>query len=118
MNRFFLQACCSVAIYAGLANSFSLQAAPLTATVSLPAPAETGYFKFGTTRNPSGHEISMNSRSLLFDGQPVFPVMGEYHYTRCPQAEWRAELKLQSVGIVNQVEFGKQICSHPRSHEE
>jgi hypothetical protein len=118
MRRNFLTCFLSVAIFVWLANGFSLAAAPLTATVSPPAPAETGYFKLGTTKNPAGHEISVNSRSLLFDGQPVFPVMGEYHYTRCPQAEWRAELKLQSVGIVNQVEFGKQICSHPRSHEE
>jgi beta-galactosidase len=100
MNRFFLQACCSVAIYAGMANSFSLQAAPLTATVSLPASAETGYFKLGTTKNPAGQEISVNSRSLLFDGQPVFPVMGEFHYSRCPQAEWRGELlKMKAGGV-------------------
>ena len=42
----------------------------------------------------------MNSRSLLFDGQPVFPVMGEMHYSRVPQAEWRDELlKMKAGGV-------------------
>ena len=62
--------------------------------------AETGYFKLGTTKNPAGHEINVNSRSLLFDGQPVFPVMGEFHYSRVPQAEWREELlKMKAGGV-------------------
>ena len=80
--------------------TFSVHAAPLTATIQTPPPAETGYFKLGTTKNPAGHEISVNSRSLLFDGQPVFPVMGEFHYSRVPQAEWRDELlKMKAGGI-------------------
>ena len=42
----------------------------------------------------------MNSRSLLFDGQPVFPVMGEMHDARVPQAEWRDELlKMKAGGV-------------------
>jgi beta-galactosidase len=80
--------------------TFSLHAAPLTATIQTPPPAETGYFKLGTTTNPAGHEISVNSRSVLFDGQPVFPVMGEFHYSRVPQAEWRDELlKMKAGGV-------------------
>src|ERR1017187_3601307 len=80
--------------------SFSLQAEVVSATVQTPPPAETGYFKLGTTKNPAGHEIGVNSRSLLFDGQPVFPVMGEFHYSRCPQAEWREELvKMKAGGV-------------------
>jgi len=38
-----------------LANFLSLQAAPLTATIQTPLPAETGYLKFGTATNPAGH---------------------------------------------------------------
>ena len=80
--------------------SFSLQAEVVSATVQTPPPAETGYFKLGTTKNPTGHEIGVNSRSLLFDGQPVFPVMGEMHYSRVPQAEWRDELlKMKAGGV-------------------
>ena len=80
--------------------SLSLRAELLTATMQTPPPAGIGYFKLGTTRNPAGHEIGVNSRSLLFDGQPVFPVMGEFHYSRTPAGEWREELlKLQAGGV-------------------
>ena len=89
-----------VVIYASLTFSVSLRAEVVTATIQTPPPAETGYFKLGTTKNPAGHEIDVNSRSLLFDGQPVFPVMGEIHYSRVPQAEWRNELlKMKAGGV-------------------
>ncbi len=87
-------------VWVTAAFSFSLQAEPLTATIHTPPPPGTGYFKLGTTKNPAGHEINVNSRSLLFDGQPVFPVMGEFHYSRVPQAEWRGELlKMKAGGV-------------------
>ena len=54
--------------------------------IQRPAPAKTGYFRLGTTKNPAGHEVSVNSRSLLFDGQPVLPAMGEIYYSRVPEA--------------------------------
>ena len=83
-----------------VALAFSLRAEVVSATIQTPPPAETGYFKLGTTKNPAGREISVNSRSLLFDGQPVFPVMGEIHYARVPQTEWREELlKLKAGGV-------------------
>lgn len=91
-------------IYFTLALMLSLPvaitAAPLTVTVTTPPPAGTGYFKLGANKNPAGQEISVNSRSLLVDGQPVFPVMGEFHYSRCPVAEWREELlKMKAGGV-------------------
>jgi len=86
--------------FASLTFSISLRAEIVSATIQTPPPAETGYFKFGTATNPAGHKISLNSRSLLFDGQPVFPVMGEMHYSRVPQAEWRDELlKMKAGGV-------------------
>lgn len=94
----------STLFWAGLATSLVL-AAPasaeiVSATIAQPAPAETGYFKLGTTKNPAGRELGLNSRSLLRDGQPWFPVMGEFHYTRVPAAEWREELlKMKAGGI-------------------
>src|ERR1017187_10421875 len=86
---------------ASVMYSVSLRAAVVTATIQTPPPAESGYFKLGTTKNPAGHEIGVNSRSLLFDGQPVFPVMGEIHYSRVPQAEWRDELRKRKAGGVD-----------------
>ena len=83
-----------------LALNYPLRAEVVSADIQTPPPAGTGYFKLGTTRNPAGHEISVNSRSLLFDGQPAFPVMGEFHYARVPQAEWRDELlKMKAGGV-------------------
>jgi len=83
-----------------IAFAFSLRAEIVSVTIQTPPPAEIGYFKLGTTKNPAGHEIVLNSRSLLFDGQPVFPVMGEMHYSRVPQAEWHAELlKMKAGGV-------------------
>ena len=94
----------STLFWAGLATGLTLAASSsaeiVSATIAKPAPAETGYFKLGTTKNPAGHELSLNSRSLLLDGQPWFPVMGEFHYTRVPAAEWREELlKMKAGGI-------------------
>jgi len=87
-------------VCACLLSSFSLRAEVVSATIKTPPPAESGYFKLGTTKNPTGHEIGVNSRSLLFDGQPVFPVMGELHYSRVPQAEWHEELlKMKAGGV-------------------
>jgi hypothetical protein len=87
-----------VALAGGLL--LAARAAPLTVTVATPPPASTGYFKLGTASNPAGHEISVNSRSLLYDGRPVLPVMGEFHYSRCPAGEWHDELlKLKAGGV-------------------
>ena len=87
-------------LLAAASLTFSLRAEIVTATIPTPPPAATGYFKLGSTKNPAGHEIGVNSRSLLFDGQPVFPVMGEFHYSRVPAAEWRDELlKMKAGGV-------------------
>jgi hypothetical protein len=77
----------------------SLAAAPLTVTLVPPAAPETG-FNLGTAANPIGATIAADSQCLLRDGQPWTPVMGEFHYTRCPAAEWREELlKMKAGGI-------------------
>jgi len=99
MNTRFAKLLLAVA-FASLTFSISLRAEVVSATIQTPPPAESGYFKFGTATNPVGHEISLNSRSLLFDCQPAFLVMGEMHYSRVPQAEWRDELlKMKAGGV-------------------
>lgn len=96
----FRRALVFVGNYLAFIVAFALHAEVASVTIKAPAPAETGYFRLGTTKNPAGHEINVHSRSLLFDGQPVFPVMGEIHYSRVPQAEWREELlKMKSGGV-------------------
>src|SRR5882724_17503 len=71
-----------------------------TLSIVAPRPAEGGYFKMGTARNPAGRELTVDSRSLRLDGQPWVPVMGEFHYARYPAEEWREELlKMRAGGI-------------------
>lgn len=57
-------------------------------------------FNMGKAVNPAGDRIEIDSRSLLINGTPVIPVMGEFHYSRFPEAEWKKELlKMKAGGI-------------------
>jgi len=52
------------------------------------------------TRNSRGEEIGANSQYLTLDGKPWLPVMGEFHFSRYPEAEWEQEiLKMKAAGI-------------------
>ena len=44
--------------------------------------------------------VSWDKHSLVFDGKRVVPVMGEVHYSRIPQNEWRQEVKKMKEGGV------------------
>jgi beta-galactosidase len=60
----------------------------------------SGYFKLGSAIHPDGREISINSRHLLINGRPWFPVIGEFHFSRQPSNEWRESLeKMRAGGI-------------------
>lgn len=73
----------------------------LAVDASSPAPAPlANTLKLGTTASRTGHSIGANSRYLTRDGKPWLPVMGEYHYSRAPAAQWEAELrKMKAAGI-------------------
>jgi hypothetical protein len=74
--------------------------APITIDASAvpPAPAALPFAIGGS--NPAGHTFSANTRYLTLDGQPWFPVMGEFHYARYPASEWESEiLKMKAGGI-------------------
>jgi beta-galactosidase len=79
----------------------SAGAAPLRIDVSaLPSPPVAGAFHLGTTANPDGHTIIADSYSLLRDGQRWLPMMGEFHYSRYPDIQWRDELlKMKAGGV-------------------
>lgn len=65
-----------------------------------PAPPLKGFLRMGASRRPDGRELTADSRSLLLDGGPWLPVMGEFHYSRYPASEWREELlKMKAGGI-------------------
>lgn len=44
--------------------------------------------------------VRWDSHSLIFDGKRVVPVMGEMHYSRIPQGEWREEIQKMKEGGV------------------
>lgn len=44
--------------------------------------------------------VRWDSQSLIFDGKRVVPVMGEMHYSRIPQGEWREEVRKMKEGGV------------------
>lgn len=75
---------------------------PLPIALALPdAPAsvERDFLNLGLYPQP-GRSLQVNSRYLTLDGQPWMPVMGEFHYSRCPRAEWETELrKLRAGGV-------------------
>ncbi len=74
---------------------------PLRIDLTTPAPpALSGHLGLGQTNAPGGHTLWADSCCLYRDGQPWIPVMGEFHFTRYPEQEWRsALLKMKSGGI-------------------
>jgi hypothetical protein len=84
-----------------MAGSFSVSGVTLHVDArEQPAAVETGYFHFGTATSPAGSTIGINNRYLTLDGKPWLPVMGEFHYTRFPNAYWEDELlKMKAAGV-------------------
>jgi beta-galactosidase len=74
----------------------------LDASARPPAASETG-FKMGTATAPGGHTLTIDSYSLVRDGKPWVTISGEFHYARCPEAEWRDELLKMKAGGINTV---------------
>lgn len=60
-------------------------------------------FQFGTSVNPSGRTFEVDTQGFIVDGKHVLPVMGEIHYTRVPQSEWRNELRKMKAGGITMV---------------
>ena len=57
-------------------------------------------FAMGTARGADGRTLALNSRYLLLNGKPWIPVMGEFHFSRVPAAEWEDEiLKMKAGGV-------------------
>ncbi|SEL35525.1 Glycosyl hydrolases family 35 [Roseateles sp. YR242] len=70
---------------------------PVPATFAAP---EVGFLNLGHFQHPT-RRLDVNSRYLSLDGKPWMPVMGEFHYSRFPQAEWATELAKMKAGGVD-----------------
>lgn len=58
-------------------------------------------FRMGTAMSPAGSTLEADSYGVLLNGQPMLPVMGEFHYARFPETEWRKELLKMKAGGIN-----------------
>ena len=57
-------------------------------------------FRLGSNQNPAGDVIQINSNCWMLNGVPQLPVMGEFHYSRFRNTEWKHELlKIKAGGI-------------------
>jgi beta-galactosidase len=68
----------------------------IDATKNSPQPAALPFPVGG--KSPDGHVLSANSVYLTRDGNPWFPVMGEFHYSRYPEAAWETEVQKMKAG--------------------
>ncbi len=60
----------------------------------------SNHLKLGTHTNAKGESFDANSFYFIKNGKPWFPVMGEFHFSRFPRAEWESSiLKMKACGI-------------------
>lgn len=79
-------------------SSLSADTIVIDARVTAPPPQPLPFPVGGTS--PDGHSLSANQRYLIRDGQPWFPLMGEFHYSRYRADDWEQEiLKMKAGGI-------------------
>jgi hypothetical protein len=65
-----------------------------------PAYIENNHFKQGTNVDPKGVKLDLNNYFLRRGGKPILPIMGEFHYSRYPRAEWEQSLlQMKAAGI-------------------
>lgn len=71
----------------------------IDARAPVPAPQPVAA-ALGSSRNPQGDVLGVNSQFLTLDGRAWLPVMGEFHFSRYPEAEWEEEiLKMKAAGV-------------------
>ncbi|MGO8759172.1 MAG: beta-galactosidase [Terracidiphilus sp.] len=71
----------------------------IDASQPAPEPGPANYDE-GSATAPTGTTLGLNSRYLTRDGKPWLPVMGEFHFSRVPQAQWEDEiLKMKAAGV-------------------
>ena len=59
--------------------------------------ASTSFLSIADEKIPN---VSWDAQSLIIDGERVTPVMGEIHYSRLPENEWRSSVRKMKDGGV------------------
>ena len=82
-------------------DSVAPQPIAIDASSPTPPPGPANYqYDPADAKSPSGQVLGLNARYLTLNGKPWLPVMGEFHYSRVPEAEWETEiLKMKSAGV-------------------
>jgi beta-galactosidase len=76
------------------ANHLIFDATAITPTPR-PVPAQLGSYRVS-----NGNTLVVNNQYLVRNGKPWIPVMGEFHYSRYPEAYWEEEiLKMKASGV-------------------
>lgn len=68
---------------------------------TIPAVVERDFLALGEHGVGPNGSLAVNSRCLERDGRPWMPVMGEFHYSRCPADEWADELHRMRAGGID-----------------
>lgn len=76
---------------------FSILAGAAISVLSLPAYSENHISDESDNKIP---KIEWDSHGLIIDGKRVTPVMGEIHYSRLPENEWRESVRKMKDGGV------------------
>ena len=66
-----------------------------------PLFVERDFLALGDGGAGASGTLGVNSAFIERDGRPWLPVMGEFHYTRCPEAEWADELHRMKAGGID-----------------
>ncbi|MEV1121668.1 beta-galactosidase [Actinosynnema sp. NPDC049800] len=66
----------------------------------VPVPPLVGHLPMGAG---GPRPVRVDSRAVSRDGRPWLPVMGEFHFSRFPEAFWRRELLMTRAGGIDLV---------------
>ena len=98
-RRLTLSALAAIAFLNVQRSSVSAEVVAIDASVPPTAATPLNFSAGG--KSPTGREWAVNNRYFTLDGQPFFPVMGEFHYSRYPASEWEEEILKMKAGGIN-----------------
>ena len=73
----------------------------INATLPPPPPVDIGV---PPSTSPAGRVLSIDSASLMIDGQRILPFGGEMHFSRVPRSAWAADLAAMKAGGLDAVQ--------------